>query len=418
MNLALIAAVLSAGRSTGTKIAAPEANLQPSASSPAAEESSAQITLTNAALVRWDQLSSPDFFQYRDRLRAVGCPEETIRDILLSEIDFVFNARNEALLAEFQGQFWNYLAQSVTKPDADSRSEIHHPNEHRIQMLDEEKTALIARLFGKNANESTDPPQDADDRFLQDYRRKHDWLPVEKRDRLAALELNYNKKRSALSSELPTEADHRSPQTGLSDREKALDAELEAERRKILSPAEFEEFELRDSNEAYWAGSLPTFTPTEDEWRTVTRLKIQASKTERETLDGILKPEDAESFRTALHSAYDEKIRKALGDERFEEYNRDCSADYEKTLSITRRHALDDGLAAQCFKAQQAAETAAQNIRDASALPAEERQLALAAIQKETERELSRILNSKVFATYQKYHGSWLTNLGSAQTQK
>jgi hypothetical protein len=36
---------------------------------------------------RWEQLESEDYRAYIARLRAIGCPEQTIRDIIIADVD-------------------------------------------------------------------------------------------------------------------------------------------------------------------------------------------------------------------------------------------------------------------------------------------------------------------------------------------
>jgi hypothetical protein len=52
----------------------------------------------------WSQLESDDFREFANHLRAVGCPEETICDILRPEIERAFASRQRRL--EQDGNFW------------------------------------------------------------------------------------------------------------------------------------------------------------------------------------------------------------------------------------------------------------------------------------------------------------------------
>ncbi len=60
---------------------------------------------------RWSQLASGDLKLYRDRLREIGCPERTVRRIILREIHERFEPRFRALLAGVQAQFWELALQ-------------------------------------------------------------------------------------------------------------------------------------------------------------------------------------------------------------------------------------------------------------------------------------------------------------------
>src|SRR4051794_24427653 len=53
------------------------------------------VTVTNQ--FQWAQLESEDYHEYIARLRKIGCPEETIRDIIIADVDKLFAPRVAAL---------------------------------------------------------------------------------------------------------------------------------------------------------------------------------------------------------------------------------------------------------------------------------------------------------------------------------
>src|ERR1044072_3357657 len=46
---------------------------------------------------RWNELESPDFKTYIANLRSVGCPDETILDLIIAEVEKQFSKRRSAL---------------------------------------------------------------------------------------------------------------------------------------------------------------------------------------------------------------------------------------------------------------------------------------------------------------------------------
>jgi hypothetical protein len=85
----------------------------------------------------WRLLESPDFEQYVANLRAVGCPEQTIRDLILPEIQKRYAATKAAV--PLSGGFW---CCGPTRTDAERARKA------RRDALDAEKRALVERLFG------------------------------------------------------------------------------------------------------------------------------------------------------------------------------------------------------------------------------------------------------------------------------
>src|SRR6185295_9394269 len=55
------------------------------ASSPATFAGEKVIVVTNE--LQWAQLESEDYKTYIARLRAIGCPEQTLRDIIIADLD-------------------------------------------------------------------------------------------------------------------------------------------------------------------------------------------------------------------------------------------------------------------------------------------------------------------------------------------
>jgi hypothetical protein len=47
---------------------------------------------------RWSQLESTDYRNYIANLRSIGCPEQTIRDIITADVDSVFARRRDRLI--------------------------------------------------------------------------------------------------------------------------------------------------------------------------------------------------------------------------------------------------------------------------------------------------------------------------------
>jgi hypothetical protein len=47
----------------------------------------------------WSQVADPDFKRYRDQLLAIGCAKGTVRVIVETEINQVYNERRRAALA-------------------------------------------------------------------------------------------------------------------------------------------------------------------------------------------------------------------------------------------------------------------------------------------------------------------------------
>lgn len=60
----------------------------------------------------WETVESEDYRKYIDNLRSIGCPEETIHDIIRADVNKLFDARKKANRKPFE--YWktgNLMAQ-------------------------------------------------------------------------------------------------------------------------------------------------------------------------------------------------------------------------------------------------------------------------------------------------------------------
>src|SRR5688572_29881660 len=68
----------------------------------------------------WAQVESTDFKVYIANLRAINCPEETIQDIIMAEVEKLYNSRRRTLFPPRQEvAFWVTGANSIENIWAD-----------------------------------------------------------------------------------------------------------------------------------------------------------------------------------------------------------------------------------------------------------------------------------------------------------
>ena len=54
----------------------------------------------------WRQVESPDYKEYIANLRAIGCPEKTIKEIVTADVKDLFSARRGALIQTNHYEYW------------------------------------------------------------------------------------------------------------------------------------------------------------------------------------------------------------------------------------------------------------------------------------------------------------------------
>lgn len=145
LNVGLLASLLFSGANRpGAQIPA-SISLATKAKTPAPCATSAATTVTSSAKssrFQWSQLDSSDYHIYVKNLRAIGCPEPTVRAIVTTDVDSIYEIFEDQLeqkLAEAETGSWSNQLSGYSSETALKEA---------LQKLPAEKTAKIADLLG------------------------------------------------------------------------------------------------------------------------------------------------------------------------------------------------------------------------------------------------------------------------------
>ncbi len=86
----------------------------------------------------WDQISSTNYVEFIKNLRAIGCPEQSIRDLVCSEINRLYARRRVTEVVYPNYQWWR----------SDPDPELVEAASAKIQSLDAERRTLLTSLLG------------------------------------------------------------------------------------------------------------------------------------------------------------------------------------------------------------------------------------------------------------------------------
>ena len=406
LNLALAAGICRLPKSPAAPVPVATA-AHPTAVASLPSPSPADGSAPQETPFRWSQAASENLKIYRDNLRAIGCPEPTLREIIHSEINERFGARRRSILAAFQNQFWDRMRRGEFM---DRRRRVQMEGEKLLVDLSAERQKLIADVLGQDA--LTTEVERQSRRVEQE--RRLSWLSPEKREKLIELEEQHQQRLVEWAETLglrvngmPTQEDE--------DRLENWQQEFEESETQLLTPEELAELQLRESDVANWAASLPGFNPTEDEWRSLTQLRSQFEAPQNAPAGPDLTDEQRAAQQDEVQSNFVNSVQEALGSDRFAQYQLANDDQYQALRNVAQRYGLPDSVAAQGLNVQQTAQAAANQVRANSNLSPEDQQAALNAIQQETEQTLSQILGVKVLSTYKEYGGDWLTGLSQTE---
>ena len=365
-------------------------------------------TVTVAGKFSWRDLQAEELKAYIVKLRAVNCPELTVQDLILAEVNRRFAAKTRA--------FWNdpeMLAQNdYWKPyqrKQDPEKAKKNRERYKAQLDGQkEKSALIVELFGfdvekqRMKEEGYDPDNNWNPAgnlsFLPEAKRE----PVEK-----YLEAFQDKMQDFYArTSGGWDADARAEQ-------KKLEAEKLAGLAQFLTPQEVREYELRDSQIAQQISSdLHGVDLSREQYEALYDVRKKYG-------DSIYNWGDANNDEVARKQIEQNKkdmmaeLATTLGGDKTAELERAQDYQFQQLKSLAKRNDLPADTAPKIYDFKLAAEKAVETLNANQDLSPEQRQTALAQIRTETETSVKTALGDKLFKRYQSNGGWWISQLAT-----
>jgi LysM repeat protein len=255
----------------------------------------------------WQEVESPDYPTYIANLRDIGCPEQTIRDIIVADVNALYARRRATELLTPEQQWWR------SEPDTNVlRTAIE-----KVRAMEDERRALLVRLLGTGweTGDIVSLPRPSRPGILLDG-PVLGVLPAETKQALQDISARSQERLQTYLDALRQNGKEPDPGDLAKLRQQTRD-----DLARVLSPQQLEEFLLRYSQEANNLradfGQLAYFNPTPDEFRAVFRAT--------DTLDQqiqLLTGNDPNTVqaRNALQDQRENAIKTALGPKRYEDY--------------------------------------------------------------------------------------------------
>jgi hypothetical protein len=348
---------------------------------PVAPRAAAPSVVTNVIAptndFRWAQLESEDYRTYITRLRSIGCPEQTIRDLIIADVDKLFAPRvQSASLQPRDLKYWEPVEQQTWDGPA-QRDALT-----KQRMVDFEKREVIRELLGVDLIGERLRTQGHDDY----YGARLQFLPEEKRARLRLVLDQFSDEERALMERQFEEADPNAA-AELQKVQQQKDAALA----QLLTEKEREQYDLWFSRTAMQTReAVYGMNASEEEF-----LKVYNLRREFDAKYAAGAPPEAVQQLTT-------QLQQALGAERYADYARAQDPDYRALFAATTRFGLPQKVAVELHGYKQvAAEHSAQVDADIALTPSQ-KQAAFAAIQEETDRALKETLGEKAYRYYAK----------------
>jgi hypothetical protein len=349
----------------------------------------------------WRQVESPDYKEYIARLRGIGCPEQTIRDIIIADISKLYAEKRAAL----------YNAPKVVRYWQSSETQYTRENvkyQQAVRALDKEKNDLVRELLGVDLRRELakiyggEPNIDRSLMFLAPERRE----PVQEM---------FDKYRD-LERAIYAEADG-DPNEEQRARLDALKKEREDALATMLTPDELKEYEMTNSRLARdIRGNLNGFDASEQEF-----LAIYAARQAFEQQFGERGRNEDDAKKAARKQAEQElekQLAAALGPERFAAYQRAQDGDYEDLYRVVKRYDLSQEAAVAVYDMKRLAESARRTIEQNPNLPPDQRAVLLKELSTTAKQAAEATLGADAYKYYQRRDGRWMDRIGIAPPPK
>ena len=342
--------------------------------------------------IHWEVVESDDYRKYIENLRSIGCPEETIRDIITADVNKLFEARRRQMRAASTNKFEFWKAGSMFSGLTDEEKI------RQKQELAKEKRELLKTLLGVEPEEKAGMAS-----VLNPFQDMLDFLPEAKQAKIVDLMQSYQAKAMKSFKDGAPDA------TDMKEMQK-VQKEMDAELAKILTPLELEDYQLRLSQTSMMMRmQLAGFEPNEQEFRDIFKLRKQFD--DENGAMGMGLSEDNDKKKTAQKELNDQ-VKEILGADRYADYERAQDFTYQAIAKVVQRQGLPRGAGIKVYDMKKVAEDAARKVHEDKSLSTEQRKVALEAVRNETERSLGEILGPSGMETYQKQPGAyWLRNL-------
>lgn len=349
---------------------------------PAAARSIKTNVVVRRQYFTWQEIESEDYPVYIANLRRIGCPESTIRDIIVAEVNTLFARKRATELITPEQQWWR------SEPDVD----VSHAAAAQLQALELERQALLVQLLGPNWEGATESQVDR-------------WnLPLDgpvlgalSADSKQAVRNLHSRSVSRLQEHLA--ARQQAGQAPDPSEAARLRQETREALARVLTPAQMEEYLLRYSQTAQsLRAELQALELTPDEFRSLFRARDAAAQQIQLHHSGS----DVASAkrREGLEGQQEAVLKQVLGSERFELYKFNQDPAFRQAQASAQKIGAPAEAVLPLYQINQAIALERERIRADASLTLEQRAAALAKMLAQQQDSLRKVLGRDAYDRY------------------
>lgn len=335
-------------------------------------------------LLTWRDIESEDYPTYVRNLRAFGCPEPTVQDIIVADVNELFAARLAVEVPDPRREWWR----------SEPSPELVRAAEERRAALEAERRELLTTLLGADwevRHGSSLPEPDAhplDGELLGA-------IPPDTRRQVREIERRHARQLAILQRAAREQDGAPSPEELA-----RLEREARAELARVLTPEQLEEYLLRYSASAdRLRAQLRGFEATPDEFRALFRAREQlAARLE----DQSAALEDAEIKRlAALAREHESALERALGPARYVHYRLLQDPLFQQTKRVAERVGVEPDKLIPLYQVNQFAAGERLRVLSDTTLTPEDRSRELAELYTDHLNSLRQLIGEEAFLRLQ-----------------
>jgi hypothetical protein len=352
---------------------------------------SVRVTRTNYNLsiqaFAWRQIETTNYVQYIANLRGIGCPEETIRDIIVADVTHIYDQKIAALGDHDLDEWWK------SEPDMDRLDRSIRKQEQ----LDKERRTLLTQLLGPGWEQSVET---ATAKATKDgIYLTGEVLSQLSPDAAAAIRSGYQQMQQAYQAHLKEQQKNGMLEDPLESARIRRDYRALLE--KTLNPQQLEEFLLRNSKiSSQMRDELSGFNTTPDEFRAIFRARDMIDR--QLIFSGYTSVQSMVAQAQALQAQADATLKQTMGAERYQQYQRNLDPIYREARSFAEQIGAQPEAAQGIYELRKAITVEEQRVRNDQNLTPEQRNAELITIREQAESVLRQIIGNKAYEDYSK----------------
>jgi hypothetical protein len=356
----------------------------------------AVVVRTNA--FQWEQLESEDYRTYINRLRSIGCPEETIRDIVIADLQKLMAPRVQAINGPHEApKYWKAERKDLVRT-LDSLEKVN-----KKQGVDFEEREIVRDLLGIDlAAERSHQKGETD--F---YEERLNFLPAEKLSRVRMTIEQANQEEVVLREKSWLENDELT-----ADEKKEL-REIQQKKDEaiagLLTPDELEQYNLWFSPSAYRVrDALSSIEGSESDFLAIYRLQQDFDAKWQDVEANTLTAEQKLEYRQA-QSDFEKQAREYLGPERYEKFVQGQDPDFQQLQAAVAQFALKPEVASEVYDFKKTLQEERARVQQNLSLSAPQKDGLLHALSEEAERAVVEAMGPKPYRYYMRTGaGKWI----------